>query len=517
MPGPEAADPNSPHFQLTLGLRALAAADAELALEHFENATALDPRFAPAHVEIAKLHESRGDWECARDAYERAIAASPRIAELHNALGSLYLTHARPIKAQQAFERALELNPRFAAAKNNLGRALRDRRLGDAAIASFREAIALDPSKLHPRLNIGLTLVDLGRYDEAIAELEALDDAVPGNPEVLCALGHAHYDVSRIADAAGYFRAALAVDAACAGAHFGLANIDLLEGELTKGWAGYEWRKKLAGFAPHYDSAEPAWDGAPLRGRTLVVKSEQGLGDILMFTRFLPRLAALGGRVVFRCRDGLERLMHESLAPLGVTVARAGESVVADCSTYLLSLPHLLQLGADDLARGVPYLRAPAALAADWRARMSGGAQRRVGIAWRGNPLRIQSGRIPEIDDYRALAGAAGVTFYNLSPGATAEELARFPVSLVDLTAHVSDFADTAALIENLDAVISIDTSVAHLAGALGKTTLLLHAGTPDWRWTLGGREAAWYPTVRRFCRGAGTWSSTVAAAAETL
>ena len=509
---------NDPDLQFLLGRIALRKGDDRAAAEYFEHAVALCPELAAAYVELAKLHVSWREPDRAQACYEAALQVVPDVAGLHNNLGLIHLDQGRLPEAELCFERAIQLKPDFATAKNNLGRVYSERRQYDTALACFRAALALDPGDLHASINIGLALSELGEHEQALAQLESCHRVDSGRTETICGLGKTNFELWRMPQAQHYFREALALDADCADAHFGLANVALLQGDLAAGWEGYEWRTRMPRFAQHYDVPQPRWRGEQMNGKTLLVNAEQGYGDILMFARFLPRISQPDAAVVFRCRPALVRLLRDLPGLNRVVDAAAGETVTADASIPLLSLGRALGIGLADLPGPIPYLRAPPSLVQTWRARFADDTRLRVGIAWGGNPLRVhQHGRIPAVTEYCALAAIPDVVFYNLQLGCNAGDVARFPLPLIDLTPGIEDFGDTAALVANLDLVISVDTSVAHLCGALGMRTWLLHSGIPDWRWEIAGTESPWYPTVRLFRRRDGGWYQALTAVAEAL
>ena len=512
------ACPNDPNLQFLLGRLALMRDDNRTAARNFENAVALRPELAAAHVELAKLYVSWRNPDRAQACYEAALKVIPDVAGLHNNLGLIHLEKARLSAAEQCFQRALQLDPKFAAARNNLGRVYSTRKQYDTALECFRAALAIDPGNIHASINIGLALVETGEHEQALAQLEACSRAAPGRTEILCGLGRSSFETERMLQARQYFHEALALDADCAAAHFGLANIALLQGELDDGWKSYEWRTRLPEFAQHYVAPQPRWEGQRLRGKTLLVNAEQGYGDILMFARFLPHISQPDATVIFRCRPALVRLLREVSGLDQLVDTPAGEAVTADVWLPLLSLPRVLKIGLADLPGSIPYLRAPPLLLETWRARLGADSRLRVGLAWGGNPLRRhQLGRTPSVEDYRALTAITGVEFYNLQTDCSADDLARFPLPMVDPTPDIKDFADTAALVANLHLVISVDTSVAHLCGAMGRPAWLLHSGIPDWRWEIAGKESPWYPTVRVFRRRHGDWAPALSALAAAL
>ena len=516
--GLEQAYPNDADLEFLRGQLECRKGDDRTAAGHFENAVALRPDLVAAHVELAKLYLAWREPARAQACYQAALAYAPEVAGLHNNLGLIYLDAGRLPEAAQCFEKALQLKSDFAAAANNLGRVYSERTQYETAISYFRAALALDPGHLHASINIGLALSESGQHEQALAQLETCHRVAPGCVETICGLGKSNYELGRMPQALQYFREALVLDADCADAHFGLANVALLQGNLAAGWEGYEWRTRMPKFAQHYDSPQPRWGGERLNGKTLLVNAEQGYGDILMFARFLPRIGQPGAAVVFRCRPALVRLLRDIPGLARVVDAEAGETVTADASIPLLSLGRALGIELADLPGPIPYLRALPELVQTWHAKLAGETRLRVGLAWGGNPLRThQHGRIPAVDEYRALAALPGVALYNLQTGCSADDVARFPLPLIDFTPAIADFADTAALVANLDLVISVDTSVAHLCGAMGRPTWLLHSGIPDWRWEIAGTESPWYPTVRLFRRGDGGWTQAFTAVADAL
>lgn len=508
---------NDPTLQILLGRLALRKGDEHGATEYFENALALQPDLAPAHVELARIYGAWQEPARARAHYRAALAVLPQVAELHNNLGLIYLDQKRLAEAEQCFSEALRLKPGFPAARNNLGRVHSERKQYDLAIASFRAALAIDPAYTDASINLGLALGDVGEHEQAFKELETCHRAAPGRIEPICALGHASLELARIGEAREYFHAALALDADCSSARFGMSNVHLLQGDLSAGWEAYESRMRLPKFARNYESPERRWEGEDLTGKTLAVDAEQGYGDTLMFVRFLPRVSMSGATIIFRCRNSLVRLMRDSFDACRIIDVESDETVTAHASIPLLSLGRVLGIECGDLPGAIPYLRATPDRSASWQARLAADDRFRVGLAWRGNPSRAhQRRRVPAAEDYQPLAAVRGVTFYNLEPGCSADELARFPVPLIDLTTDVHDFADTAALVDNFDLVISVDTSVAHLCGAMGKAGWVLYPGAPDWRWEMAGNESPWYPGMRLFRRDGG-WTQALTSVAQAL
>ncbi|MGZ9005881.1 MAG: tetratricopeptide repeat protein [Burkholderiales bacterium] len=508
---------NDPTLQILLGRIALKRDDVEAATAHFENAVAIAPASAPAHVELARICEMRRQPERARAHYEAALAVVGPVPELHNNLGLTYLREGRLDDAERAFREALRLKPGFAAGSNNLGRVYSERNDYESAIECFRTALSVDPRYLAANVNIGLALAKLGELQEALEHFRACLRSSPQDLASLCALGHVEYELGLFSEARNHFDDALKLDPQCADAHFGLANVDLIEGELESGWGEYEWRTRLPKFARYYESVVPRWSGEDLRGKTLLVDAEQGYGDTFMFARFAAYPEGRGATVVLRCRNALVRLMQTCSGVACAIDIETHEPLDADFAVPLLSLPHVLKSSGGDIPGPIPYLRAIKEEGAAWLSQLRSATTLRVGLAWRGNALRAhQRGRVPLPSDYEPLAKASGVAFFNLDPGCTSTELASCPLPLTDLTGAIRDFADTAALINELDLVVSVDTSIAHLAGAMGKAVWVLHSGARDWRWEIAGQISPWYPTARLF-RRRHSWKETLAGLALAL
>lgn len=510
--------PNDPDLQFLLGLTALRRNDKLDAAGYFENALALRPDLAAAHVQLAQIYASSKEPGKAREHFEAAIRLMPRVPELHNALGQIHVDDNHLDEAERCFRAALEIDANLAAAHNNLGRVHSLRKAYETAIDCFRRAMELDPADVHARLNEALALDQLGEHEAALEKLLACRAQHPNHAATVQGLGTVMLALGRLDEAARYYRDHLASEPDAADAQFGLANITLLKGDLRAGWPQYESRMRLPAYAHNYEFVRPLPDTQPIEGRTLRVSAEQGYGDILLFSRFLPVLKGRGARVTFRCYPALSRLFMRSFPGVEVISTEAADVDDAQASIPLLSLAHLLGIGLDDLPGRIPYLRAGADALEQWRKRIAGGDVLRVGLAWGGNTQRAyQRGRVPPMSEFRALGELDGVAFHNLQLGFDAQTIAQFPLALTDFTSEIADFADTAAIIEHLDLVISVDTSVAHLSGALGKPTWLLHPGVPDWRWEIAGKESPWYPTVRLFRRGKKGWAPAIASVVSAL
>ncbi len=322
--------------------------------------------------------------------------------------------------------------------------------------------------------------------------------------------------LGRLDDAETHLRRALALDADGLDAHLGLARLLLLKGELSTGWVEYEWRRrKPESKLPKLPGTE--WDGSPIAGKTLLVYSEQGFGDVLQFCRYIPILAKLGARVLFAVPPQLTRLL-EGLD--GVTQLVTSFRPLPQCDFHvpLLSVPRLLGIAIDRVPNQVPYLRAPVSttpLPAPLGSRI------KIGIVWAGSPQHSNDrNRSLTLEEMLPLAGIPGVTLYSLQAGPRVGDLAKVshPALVRDLSPYLKDFADTAGVVAALDLVICADTAVAHLAAALGKRVWVLTPFSPDWRWLIGREDTPWYPTMRLFRQSQpGRWDDVMARVVDEL
>ena len=406
-----------------------------------------------------------------------ALAETPDDAELHFARGTALNALGQPARACAAFARALSLQPDHAASWLNIGNASAD--LDDLASAEtlYRTAIRLDAALPEAYASLGYILTMQARLNEAI---EACEAAIRLHPDF-------------------------------AGAHWNLAIAALLGGDLRRGFQAYEWRKRHAAYRADFpDLPGPVWNGADVLGRTILVRAEQGFGDAIQFARYLPLIRDAGGKPILVCAPALVPLMQS--LPGIQAVPSTGVLPEFDAWIDQISLPRLFGTTLDTIPANDAYLRAETDRVQVWRLRLPKGPK--VGIAFAGNPKHPADRRrsIPS-DLTQMLRDIPGISFVNLHHGKAAR-----PLGLPDLTQWMTDYAETAALIDTLDLVVTVDTSVAHLAGALGKPVWVLLPHAPDWRWLLGRTDSPWYRSARLFRQPTpGDWTSVLADVATKL
>jgi len=451
--------------------------------------------------------------------------APPVFAADHFHRGTRLLQEGKAAEAEQAFRQALALDPDLPEAHVNLGWLMEARQRLQEAETHYRRALELDPLRPQTRLNLGTLL--LGRKQLAEAELHfryaaALD---PRSPAPLANLAVALSHMGREDEAERCYRAVLEKEPGDRRTQFNLAYLLLRQGRYEEGWARLEVRDANARFARTFSF--PRWRGDALDGRSLLIAYEAGYGDMIQFCRYASLLKQRGaGRIGLVCHPPLKRLFArlrdvDEVFDFGVSLPVAGW----DCWTLPLSLPFLCRTRLDTIPADIPYLSAEPEQTARWARRLGPGDDAlRIGLAWRGDPQHPNDAdrSLPSLATLAPLAELPGTRFFSLQKG-HAERLASAPerpFAIENLAPHIDDFADTAAALAHLDLVITVDTSLAHLAGAMGKPcwVMLPHHMT-DCRWLAQRDDTPWYPQGMRLFRQkiAGDWRAPVAEMREAL
>ncbi|ANC91499.1 tetratricopeptide repeat protein [Azospirillum humicireducens] len=540
-----AADPEYADAMQLLGVLAAQTGHGEAAVRRLRLAAALRPDSAAGWSNLAGAEQSAGAVERAVGLYGRALRLMPELADAHASrsaalrrLGrqdaaiaaagqalSLAPDHAdalanraaalasqgEPQAAEISARRSLHLNGRSAVAHATLAASLAAQRRWTDAEAAARNALAADRNLGEAWEVLGAVLAKLGRFPES---LDAFADAArlrPG-PSLWAARGTALVAMARPAEAATDFEHALSDRPQDAGLHWNLGFSRLMAGNYAGGWPEFEWRRSDDRAEPPWRRfSQPTWRGEALEGRTILLYAEQGLGDTLQFLRYVPLVAARGGRVVLEVQPSLLPLMAGLDGPAQV-IARGDPLPAFDLECPLMSLPLAFGTVVDDLPADIPYLRADPPRVAVWRERLAAAEGLRVGLVWAGNPrFPGDDQRSPRLAGLRGLLDVPGCRFYGLQMGPGHADLAdaALPDGFMDLAPEISDFADTAAIMANLDLVVSSCTGPAHLAGALGLPLWMALPFSADWRWMTGRDDSPWYPTARLFRQPApGDWRS---------
>ncbi len=510
------------HAARGLALRMLRRlAEARLSLEL---AVKLEPGLAVAWLGLGELLGSSAEtMPLAADALKRAAAAAPRESKPLGLLGAVLMSLGRHDEAVAAYRSAITLciDPNPADLLNNLGVALEKMERREESVAVLRTASLVRPDSAAIHDNLGNSLLATG--NAAAAELchrRAL--ALGGRgAETWSNLGNALHRQGRLDEADQAYRRAIQSMPDGGKFHTNLALNLLLSGKFAEGWREYEWRWREHPNLPSY-LKDRVWDGSPLpphlpAGGTLLLQAEQGYGDTIQFVRYAPLLKQRGvTRVVLACQPELVRLVG-SAAGLDLTVSETGALPPFDRALTLMSLAGLFNVGEDPIPAKTPYLMVPKDAGVSLPL---GDGPLKVGLAWAGRPTHGDDwNRSIPARLLAPLLEVPGITFYSLQRGAVAERLGRPPAHLVlDAADRCADFADTAAVVASMDLIISVDTAVIHLAGALGKPVWLLLPPVPDFRWQMSGETTPWYPSMwllrKTFTSG---WEPVIAKAAERL
>jgi hypothetical protein len=457
---------------------------------------------------------------------DAAIRIRPDFAEAHTNRGICLKDLGRPGEALAACDAAIRIRPDYAKALSNRAACLKELGRPGEALAACDAAVRIRPDSAEAHSNRGMCLSDLGRLDEALA---AADRAIALGPDLADAQtnrGVALYNLRRLEEALAAHDRALSLNPQSAAAHKNRAFVLLRAGDLAAGFAEYRWRWKEGALARDRPRVQcPEWEGEPLAGKRLLVFAEQGYGDSLQFVRYVPMAAAQGAEVTVLVPQPLVRLFGASLPGVRV-VDRLPDGAAFDFHVAMLCLPRLFGTTLQTIPAKTPYLVVDPDRASEWAARLRTMAGRKVGLVWAGGARRhdpaaaaVDARRSLRLAQLAPLASAEGVQFVSLQVGEFAAEARQAPAGMriVDWTAEIGDFADTAALASCLDLVVTVDTSVAHLAGALGRPVWILSRYDGCWRW-LDRETSPWYPTARLFQQAApGAWDPVIEAVATAL
>ena len=457
-------------------------------LEALQRGVELLPQDAEAHFNLGNTLKKLGRLHEAEACYRRALAINPQNADIHNNLGNTLKELGLLTEAETSFRRVLEIKPDYAEIHYNLGNTLVKRGCLHEAVASYRRAIEIKPHYAEAHYNLGNTLIDLGRLDECEASYH---NAIDINPEF-------------------------------ADAQWNLSFIKLLKGDFENGLPGYEWRWKKSGESAAAQKAVSGvlWLGdESLYGKTILLHSEQGLGDTIQFCRYARLVAALGARVIMRVHSSLKELLH-GLEGVAELITSDVALPPYDFHIPLLSLPLAFKTTLSTIPGDLPYLRSDAVKVSLWADRLGIKSKRRVGIVWSGSvghkkdlhrsiPLSVLITSLPDCCEYISLQ----------------KEVREDDRTTLLVHPHIRhfgeqlhDFSDTAALCELMDVILTVDTSMAHVSGALGKPTWILLPFIPDWRWLLERDDSPWYSSVRLFRQQAhGDWSGVLQKVTQAL
>jgi tetratricopeptide (TPR) repeat protein len=483
------------------------------ALASYDRLLALRPDFAEGHNNRAVVLADLKRFDEALASYDKALTLRPEYAEARHNRGTALLDLGRMEDAIADFDRAVAIRPDYAAAFHSRGTALIALGRRSEALASFDRALAFRPDGADTLIRRADLLGEFNRFEEALASYDKALTLRPDVAETHDSRGKALAALRRFPEAIASFERAQALAPDMVRAHVNEAVARLISGDLARGFAKYEWHRKMDA-APRRAFSKPRWDGLnSLYDKTILLYDENRFSDAIQFCRYVPQVAGRGARVILQVAPPLRRLMGNLV---GVSQVHSDEDALPDFDLHcpLASLPLAFGTKLDTIPSGTPYLRPPTGMLLAWEMRLSARKRPRIGLAWAGDP-RHEGDRDRSIG-LRTLMPLLDVdaTFVRLQTELRAgdEAVLKNRDDIFDPTEMLNDFSDTAALVARLDLVISVDTSAAHLAGALGKPVWILLSCTPDWRWLLGRGTTPWYPTAHLYRQAApGDWGEVAA------
>ncbi|ODS30036.1 MAG: peptidase, partial [Candidatus Scalindua rubra] len=476
----------------------------EEAVTSYRRAIELKPNDAEIYSNLGNTLRVQGKLDDAVTCYRQAAALKPNNAELHSNLGAALQELGRFDEAILSCKQAIVLKPNYAMAYSNLGSVLQELGKLDEAVASYKKAIALKPDYAEAHNNLGTSFLEQGKLNEAKTNFNQAISLRPDYAEAHNNLGTVLQESGRPEEAILSYKQATILKPDYASAHLNRSFALLLTENFKEGWQEYEWRLHIKGHVSK-TSRQPMWDGKPLNDKSVLIQTEQGFGDTIQFVRYLPMVKAQGGRVIFECPQNFLRLL-KNCAGIDKIIEKSSTSKLSaqfDVHVPLLSLPGIFCTTLDSIPSDVPYITVDPGLVEQWRLRFGHDNNFKVGIVWAGIPTHryVYHKRSCSLADLATLAEIPELSFYSLQKGPASVEANNPPkgMKIINLENDLNDFADTAAAITNLDLVISVDTAVAHLTGAIGKPVWTLLHSAPDWRWLLNRDDSPWYPSMRLF------------------
>ncbi|MFC2140313.1 tetratricopeptide repeat protein [Candidatus Auribacterota bacterium] len=520
------------------------------ALNAYDQALKHRPKYAEAYNNRGNTLKKQEKINEAATAYSKALLLKPDYAEAYVNLGLILLNRERLKEALEAFDRAIKFKANYAEAYNSRGIVLLKMKKMSEAIAIFDQAIAIDPQFAEAYNSKGIALLKLGKFAEALAVFDRAIAIKPDYVEAYNNRGHVFrkkgdleaalksfdqalalksdyvegyngrgitlQDQGRVDEALTTFETALSLDPKHAKAVCNSSFLLLSQGDFAEGWKRYEWRWKDPDFCPKRKFKQPEWDGSELKGKKILVYSEQGMGDNMQFIRYIPLLKKKGAYVIVECPETLKHLFA-TITDIDNLITKEDKLPDFDLQIPLLSLPYILGTTLDNIPCQVPYIFPPkTGPEIETHPQL-----KNIGLVWAGEP-RYENDLNRSIDIYlfKELFNLSEVNFFSLQYGKREDDINTLGdnFKIIDLSKKLSDFSVTAFLIDKMDLIISVDTAVAHLSGALGKPVWTLLPFASDWRWMLKRADSPWYPSMRLFRQPkVGDWKSVLKKVREEL
>jgi tetratricopeptide (TPR) repeat protein len=499
------------YYNLGIGLSRQGRLDEALAC--YQRVIQLQPERSVAYYICGTIFHQQNKLSEAANCYRKAISLEPDYAEPYCNLGVLMARQGSLTEAIACYEKAIAINPKFAEAHTNLGAAYIAQGKSVEAINSYQQAIAIKPGDAISYSNLGNAYFEQGMLSEAIA---ACQNALLVNPhcaEAYSNLGNALLHQNLVSEAIDNYEKAIEYDPSLAPAHYSLSHALMLLGNYQRGWDEYEWRWRMQKISlPSVCANKPLWDGSELEGRRILLLAEQGFGDTLQFIRYVNLVIQHGGHVILSCPPALHRLLS-TIEGIAQVITDNLDAIEFDVYAPLLSLPRIFSTDLATIPAQVPYLFDNIQDVESGNLPQNENCDRaiKVGIVWasgyrdRPDTIRAYRQKSCPLPLFKQIFAIPHLNFYSLQIGRDATDLnavmqdSLYQRRIYDCSSQITDFYDTATIISQVDLVISIDTAVIHLAGAMAKPVWVLLPFTPDWRWLLQREDSPWYPTMRLF------------------
>ena len=497
------ADPQAAHLYNSMGVISEALDQTDKAIRSYQEALHLKPDYAEAHKNLGLIYQNQQKNEQAIKCFQTALNIDTNCVECMCHLADLLLDCNRYAEAVANYKNAIMLNPNMAEAYNNLALALKQQNRFDEAVNAQQKALQLKPDQINFQTNMASIYQAKGSLTEALAICKKVIDQSPDNPVHYYNLACVLRDQGLLDEAIDNNNKALQLDSQMAAAHWNQAICYLLNGNFPKGWQEFQWRRQIPYQYryPHYH-AQPMWQGEPLQGN-IYVYCEQGLGDAIQFLRYMPQVKNLCSHVTLGAWKPLIQLFknHPDIDELVCLNWSSPPDIKFDMQCSLLDLPAVFNINPNTMEAPKAYITAePEKI--EYFKDIINAPGLKVGIAWSGSKRHVNDRtRSADFTYFETLTSIPNISIYSLQKHIRDIRLKEkiHNLGITDLAEHLTGFANTAAIIANLDLIITVDTAVLHLAGAMNKSTWGLLAFSPDWRWMLKRTDSPWYPGMRLF------------------
>ncbi|MFH1019051.1 MAG: tetratricopeptide repeat-containing glycosyltransferase family protein [Pseudomonadota bacterium] len=472
-------------------------------LDPYNNILRLRPQLVDVRFNLGCVLQGQGRTSEAIEQYEKILAIQSDHSGVLNNLGCAFRDLGRLDEAISTLRQATTVQPDYAEAHHNLGFVLQEKGAIDEAIAEYHITLSLKPDFADAHMDFGRALQLSGEIDKAILQYQKTIELVPNHVKAHYNWASALHELGRDEEAIAKYGEAIRCDPGSIESHVNRALVLLVNGRYQEGWPEYEWRLQRPDWraANSYYPELPRWQGEVAADKRILVQAEQGFGDTIQFARYLPQVKERCGRLIVEAQPELHPLLA-TIPAIDELITRQPENAQkADAAVHIMSLPGIFGTTVDTVPAACPYFSVPLINMERWRDKISG-AGFKIGVAWSGNPAYPgNKDRSFGVDHFAGLAALPSVRLFSLQKGVAAEQLQKLPsgMEIIDLGPDLHDFADTAAAIMHLDLIVSVDTALVHLAGALGRPIWTLRYFCPYWVWGLTGPSTPWYPSMRVF------------------